>query len=393
MDKIYDTNSSFQFDKLILNKPISQGGNFFIRYSINEFPLYVRPPKASIKQQTIKNTKKSHCDLLFSQENESFIQWMENLENYTQKIIFQNRAQWFESELELEDIENSFTSPMKTYKSGKFYIVRTHITPRLGKIILKIYDENENDIALEEISENTQVMTILEIQGVKCSARSFQIEIELKQMMTLKPIDLFETCILNPRRSESTPQKDTLSNSVTSNLSTEKIEFLNGVKFGENNSPKKEYENVTPEDLGNSAEETILEKNRINDVNAELDNNVADTDEIQESTISENEKTAFESKFSENTIIPPPIENIDSNELCEIDFNLDEMPENDIVKIKQRDDVYYEMYREARRKAKLAKDLALSAYLEAKQIKNKYMLDTISDSDDSSIDSDVSEDE
>ena len=33
------------------------------------------------------------------------------------------------------------------------------------------------------------------------------------------------------------------------------------------------------------------------------------------------------------------------------------------------------MYREAKRKAKEAKDLALSAYLEAKRIKTTYMLE------------------
>lgn len=41
------------------------------------------------------------------------------------------------------------------------------------------------------------------------------------------------------------------------------------------------------------------------------------------------------------------------------------------------------MYREARRKAKYARDMALSSYLEAKNIKNKYMLDDIDDSDES----------
>jgi hypothetical protein len=43
------------------------------------------------------------------------------------------------------------------------------------------------------------------------------------------------------------------------------------------------------------------------------------------------------------------------------------------------------MYREARRKAKIAKDLALSSYLEAKRIKNMYMLDEIEESDDSDL--------
>jgi len=52
--------------------------------------------------------------------------------------------------------------------------------------------------------------------------------------------------------------------------------------------------------------------------------------------------------------------------------------------------MYYEMYREARQKAKVARDLALSAYLEAKRIKNTYMLDDIITS---SSDEDTDEEE
>ena len=41
------------------------------------------------------------------------------------------------------------------------------------------------------------------------------------------------------------------------------------------------------------------------------------------------------------------------------------------------------MYKDARKKAKLAKELSVASYLEAQKIKNTYMLDDIdSDSDD-----------
>ena len=50
--------------------------------------------------------------------------------------------------------------------------------------------------------------------------------------------------------------------------------------------------------------------------------------------------------------------------------------------LKKRNDVYYEMYREALRKAKLAKEMALANYLEAKRIKNTYMLDELNDDSD-----------
>ena len=43
--------------------------------------------------------------------------------------------------------------------------------------------------------------------------------------------------------------------------------------------------------------------------------------------------------------------------------------------------MYYELYKEARRKAKAAKKEAILAFLEAKNIKKTYMLETMDDSD------------
>jgi hypothetical protein len=77
---------------------------------------------------------------------------------------------------------------------------------------------------------------------------------------------------------------------------------------------------------------------------------------------------------------------VDPNEMQEVEFNLEELAAAGEIQIKKRNDVYYEMYREARRKAKIARDLALSSYLEVKRIKNTYMLDDLKDSDDSDLD-------
>jgi hypothetical protein len=56
--------------------------------------------------------------------------------------------------------------------------------------------------------------------------------------------------------------------------------------------------------------------------------------------------------------------------------------------LKPRNDVYYELYRAAKRKAKMAKNLALKSYLEAKNIKSTYMLDDVSDTDSDEYDED-----
>jgi len=367
MDHIYDANDKFQFDNLVLNKPVSiSGGNFFIKYSINQSPLYIQPPKCSTRQNTIKGTKRLHCDFVFSQENEEFIQWMENLENHTQQIIYKNRQQWFETELELHDIENSFTSPMKSFKSGKFYIVRTNIPNRLGKSVLKIYDEDQHEISFENIKDNMSVMCILEIQGVRCSARSFQIDIELKQMMVMQPLNLFDKCIFTPLKNSN--------RSVDISSTKLPVADLNIAHQNDDNSNLHGYKIRT--------HIPILEQEQ--EQEQEQEEELPESTQSSEYIIKTN-TTQFDKEdkdiLEEESCITEKIEIKKEEELCEVEFNLEELADSETVKIKQRNDVYYEMYREARRKAKIARNLALSSYLEAKRIKNTYMLDDILDSD------------
>jgi len=355
MDGIYETDENFDFEKLILLKPTQvAGGNYFIKFRMNNNPLYVQPPKCKTKDSIVKAGKKIYCDLMFTNENEKFIQWMENLENYCQKCIYNNREQWFETELDNHDIENSFVSPFKLYKSGKYYLVRTTIPNILGKSSLKIYDEYENEVDFENLKENNDIMTILEIQGIKCSARSFQIDIEVKQMLLLKPSNIFEKCVIkhsNDNKANSKINDSEKNNNVLKEINTVDVSAIEN-SLGENNTVEELNE------LDELEESDYLEK--VDRINGEKD-----LEKMDET----NEKK--------------DLEKVDEiKDICEVELNLDEIEPTETVQLKNRNDVYYKMYKEARQKAKDARDLALSSFLEAKRIKNTYMLEDIdSDSD------------
>jgi len=82
-------------------------------------------------------------------------------------------------------------------------------------------------------------------------------------------------------------------------------------------------------------------------------------------------------EIQEVTIEEPP-------EIQEVNIIPSALSNNDEpISLKQPNEVYFEIYREARKKAKIAKNLAIKAYLEAKRIKNTYLLDDF-DSDISS---------
>jgi hypothetical protein len=357
MEGIYNATDEFPFSKLLLLKPTAvPGGNYFIKFRINELPLYIQTPKCNTKQGILKAGKKYFSDLMFTNEHESFIQWIEKLENYSQKYIYDHRETWFDTELDLHDIENSFSSCVKLYKSGKYYLVRTHVPTQLGKCSLKIYNENEELVLPEDITDKNDIITILEIQGIKCSARSFQIEIEIKQMLVLPNNNLFEKCILVKGKSKSDYTDASLEKSGSSIVSRDTRE-LSGYDLS---STENEHLGKTPENL-----EIV-----VNTSDIAVSKNILPNDASLAELSNESEQR-YDADTDEES----------SNDLKEFELSLDEIPENEQIQIKTRNDVYYKMYQDAKKKAKLAKDLALSAYLEAKRIKNTYMLEELDDSD------------
>ncbi len=364
MSEIYTPNDNFNFNKINLLSPVNHNGSYFIKFRVNDNPLYIQPPKCKTKQGIFKSGKKIHCDLLYTNENEQFVRWIENLEIYCRKIMFENREKWFETVLDENDIETYFTSPFKVVKSGKFYLMRVNVPSVLGNCALKAYNENGEEIEIESIKENMEIMNVLEIQGIKCLARNFQIEMEIKQIMLLNNSNIFEKCIFNTKKvdseeksSQKIPEKlneESNSNSLVNNfieISDEKLPILEN----------KSFESLNRED------EVDLSKSE------NLESETIQIEELSEPTNIESLPKNIEENLSyEKDII--------NDGIIEVDFDLDKLSNSETVEVKEQKDIYYEMYVEAKRKAKIARDLAISSYLEAKKIKNIYMIQD-SDSD------------
>jgi hypothetical protein len=69
--------------------------------------------------------------------------------------------------------------------------------------------------------------------------------------------------------------------------------------------------------------------------------------------------------------------------MTEIDISLDENfnSDNEAIKLKNRNQVYQEIYQKAKDKVKELKNATIVAYMELKNIKSMYMLEDIYDSD------------
>jgi len=366
MDDIIEPNSTFDFTKLSLAQPTGiQGGAYFTKLLHNSKPLYIQTPKSLTKQGFVKNGKKIYCDLMFDNNDEQFITWMENLETKCHNLIFEKSDAWFQNSLDLNDIETAFNSVLKSYKSGKKYLVRTNIKVNSlsGNPIIKIYNENETPLTLEDVNHETNIISILEIQGIKFTSRNFQIEMELKQTMVLNTDKIFENCLIK-KKSNADEQIKTTSHltDVEKNILEDLDEERNKEEANEDQITN-ESENVEPtEDVSLKIEER---NDTLEEVQEEKKEETENVEQPKEEILSlDQDNSNFE-------IVP-----------IELDFN-DESLET--ITLKKPNQVYYELYKEAREKAKQAKKEAVLAYLEAKNIKKTYMLEDIDSSDDSDI--------
>ena len=390
MDNIIEPNETFDFSKLSLAHPSGiQGGAYFTKIEYNKKPLYIQTSKSQTRQGFVKTGKKYYCDLMFDKNSEGLINWFENLEERCQKLIFERRDTWFQNSLEENDIESAFNSTIRVYKSGKYYLVRTNIKNNHNNTpSIKIYNEKETPMTMEEINNETNIISILEIQGIKFTSRNFQIEIELKQIMVLDNEPLFDNCLI--KTSKNSHVKPLEEDPKTDELKIENIK-LDDNKIDDNKIDEKNLDE-------NNLDENNLEEFTQEDILDELE----PIDILVEPLVKANlplvkEDVKLEEKNEENINLDFVFEDLNedieenSDELKEVN-NVGLSLENSLetMQLKKPNQVYFELYKEARKKAKEAKRCAILAYLEAKNIKKTYMLDNLNDSD-SEFDAEIDE--
>lgn len=318
MENIIEPTSSFDFShlKLLLPSPIQN--YFFSKISYKNNPFYIKCPKCSTKQGIVKTHKKMNTDLMFEIIETELMDWIEHLEQMCIELISKQSSVWFEEPLEKQDIENAFIPSLKLYKSGKFYLLHVNIKPNI-----KVYNEEDSVVSLEEINDNS-LLSIIEIQGIKFNNKNFQIEMELKQCMIIQPDPFLDNCFT---KTPITKERKLIFNKDD----PEDIEASQEIKEVKQEVVKQEKkQEVKEEELGDLDDSEDLE----------------DLEELD-------------------------LEDLDDSK------DLGEIKEDDPIKLKKPDEVYWNMYQKALEKAKELKKQAIESYLTAKNIKELYNLEEI----------------
>jgi hypothetical protein len=239
---------------------------------------------------------------------------MQTLEDAVIKLLHSNGKLWFRDPLSEDDVRGLFASPLKPLKGGNQLSLRVNVPTSVTRAnACTVFDESEKPVHLSYLTPEHQIISIIEVLGVRFTSSSFQLDLSCKQIAAVSNQPLFQSCVI---KKDASIYSYASATSATATATATTTTAIPGVK--------KE-----------------------------------DTGELKP--------------------------------LLETDIIINGSEQESPINIHDPLKIYYSLYKAALKRAKDAKRMSIQAFLDAKNIKNKYNLD-IYDEDYNDNDSDDEED-
>jgi hypothetical protein len=347
-----------------------------------------------VSQKNTKNTDTKYMDLMFERNHcDALMQWVEQLEYACQDAIDLKKELWFQTELTRDDIETMMTQITRLYQSGKYVLMRTYLETNKANGMSKCiaYDENEIGVDLERLTSTQTIIPLVMIEGVKFSAKSFEISLKLIQLMVIGKTEKARSSCLIKRSTEPIIQKSEPLEKTTAALNIKKTTATIPIEQPINKSTTFTNKQTTPIQRRPVFAQTNVGQTNVAPIKTQpppimreknLTTTFSDKPSISQPSISQPNK--FPINLGNHTT------NIHKPKLDIEEINIDYNDISDTINLKNPNEVYYEIYKKARDKAKQYRLMTMEAYLNAKQIKTKYMLYDMDDSEDEDEKSDRS---
>ena len=341
----------FEFNSVTLADPTSGGqrGGYFSRISRSDStPLLVQTPDTTSKSGIATTTRSTHMDIEVDPES-PLHQWLTDLESYILESITANSEKWFTSPMTADEISYLLVPVCKRQAKREFLRATIPVARYAAQSRgLLVFDENEVAQPQSSITADTRFIGVIEVVGVRFTSTAMRIELNLKQVMVLgktpEPV-----CLVKKTKVTAEPNDTT-------------------------NVDAKVVEVAAPE---TSVSELADEDNEGHTENATQNEEVEVETEVQATSTTEPVITEPISSNEAEASSPSPTGSVS---LEEVDVGLDSEAQG--IQLKEKHEVYQELYRELYERARTAKKQAIQLYLEAQELQVEHALEAIESSDD-----------
>lgn len=334
-------NDCVEMPNVEFNNPNGFTKGFYLSKCKEE--LLFQLPILQSKCGVVKNPTCDYLDLIV---NDNFLikKLISHLEKNTKEEIKKRQNIWFSNSLLDDDINYYFLD------SIKHNLLRIDVPENLY-----VFNKDQERLDVSDIKQK-EIICILEFVGLKFSTTSFKLHFSLKQVMVFE--SKYEKCIVNTESRTSEPESRT---SETVEQTSEKVEQTS--EPVEQTSEPVEQTSEHVESL-ESDDIVVLDKNL---ETSEKENTLEDESDEEEDETDESDEELSDDALSE----------VDIEDLVKDD--------NEVIELKNPNDIFKKTYYETYERAKAAKQYAIKTFLEAKKIKQLHLLSDLESSDEEDL--------
>ena len=402
--KFMDNNfSSFDGGCMTLGHPVRlYNGIYHSKIEYNGNDLVIQLPESVLQKNVEQENMKFNGVFNFHKGDatNNYIKFVDILESHIRTMIFDKRNIWFQEPLSSEDISYFFNDSIKksTKEDGtNNYTQRIEIARSSS-----IFNEDDKKLTINEMKKDKNVICLVKVKGLKFSPQSFNIDFQVQEVLIMNAIqqqsNITIPSVIEMKREDKEHLEVNVEEETKTEPETEDVLDINNdvdetlTNLQTDNEPEYSVGTV----VSDNEEDSSLGKDDVTEVNIvhAIEDKKPDNDDVETNNNDTVEEQDQEELITNEEDDVEDTENKD--ELEEYTIAIDDLPKNDdaednSIQIMKPNEVYYQIYREAKRKAKLAKQAAIMAYLELQNIKNRHMIvdnGSIDDSDDEGYDTD-----
>lgn len=191
--------------KINYEKPVKNGSFYYSPISYLNKPLQILSPKMKCISDVTSEKNYLECETL--NDNFKFYDFFINIENKNIYETFTKNKEWFDKEIPLELIDDMYKRTLKPIKKDSkpkfnFKIPFLKTIPQC-----KIYDQNQICVDLSRLKEDTEIMFILHIKGLKFLKQHYYCDCYISQIKLFDSVEkytIFDKCMIE----DIEPKKD-----------------------------------------------------------------------------------------------------------------------------------------------------------------------------------------
>jgi hypothetical protein len=176
---------------MIYNSPVKIGSSYYasIGYGENCEPLYIQTPKIKSLHnlEHIKGKSNPYLEVEIPNGKYDIYDFFLNMDDQNMKTTFKNSKSWFKKELPLEAIDDMYKRTVQPVKKHQNPKLKFRLPVIKNKIVCNVYNQQRVYVDLEDIKEDSDIILILHIRGLKILKQYFYCDCYISQIKVFQP--------------------------------------------------------------------------------------------------------------------------------------------------------------------------------------------------------------